>query len=132
MLIWLILIAYLAGAVFTARKLVYETMLRNEGRDYFGTELEAHVYSRKEYRELAEQKFIKSWLVADIARTEYWDHPSDYTGIFWRAGAFPLYWGRKGFRAMLFKGHKKTPRQLEQENAEMRKRIKELENDLDI
>lgn len=122
-------VPYAIAALITARKLVYETMVRNETQTFAGVELGPRVYSRREYQELVHRRRSKTGgvYIGDLE-----GFPSDYTRIIASSVFWWVYWSGKLLRVALHGGHKKTPGQLEEENRTFRAEIKRLEKELGI
>lgn len=116
-----VLVSYVGLGILTARKLVYQEMCRNERSKFMGVSLEAKLYTKADYCEIARKKRPYGYL-SDSEVPE-----SDVTFIVYKSIVWPGLWTFRLLRAMVMNGHHKTPGQREKELAEREKKVKELE-----
>lgn len=128
----ILIILYLALAILTARSEARTTMIRNEGTEFNGFELEPRVYSNQEYMDMASVQRPGETAEALEWRFLITRNRTDYYGIILAGTFFPLYWIRWGLFRAVCTGHGRTPKQVQKDNEAQAQRINELEKELGI
>lgn len=116
-----LLFVYIVGTILTARRLVWKTMCRNELSTFCDIDLEPRLYSKKDYKKMASQKYRYRY----ISDEQIPD--SDFKNVVWFSLMWPGYLTGVSVRAMVMNGHRKTPGQREKELKEREKQMAELE-----
>lgn len=106
---------YLLGFVLTTRYRVYKMMCYNEKTKFYGEQLEAKLYSRRELYKIARKN--RSYVYFDSMPSSDWAEVLFPWSYLW-----PMYLLKGGFVAATTKGLRKTPGQ---RKAELKAREKE-------
>lgn len=119
----IILTLYLAGMLVTARHLVYQIKLRNDGRRWYEKTLEPRLYRRSDYQSLDGLNGTRFFLASD--------YPSDYQEIFRWSMFFPVYWVGVLGRTVIIDTVKKTPGEVEAERQRAQQELNRLQREVD-